>query len=171
MAETVAPARWWLPGSIGVMAVISVDFVMDWVGGAPRLHLALEFAAVIFLIALARGLYRRRGMEIHALQSDVARLEEEAKSWREEAHAALRGLGEALEQQFARWGLTRAESEVALLLLKGLSLKEVAAVRGTSERTTRDQARAVYRKGGLSGRSELSAFFLEDLLLPADQRA
>jgi len=36
----------------------------------------------------------------------------------------------------------------------------------TSERTIRDQARAVYRKSGVAGRTELSAFFLEDLLLP-----
>jgi DNA-binding NarL/FixJ family response regulator len=52
------------------------------------------------------------------------------------------------------------------LLLKGLSHKEIAAVRSTSERTIREQARAVYRKAGLPGRSALSAFFLEDLLLP-----
>ncbi|MBZ0120481.1 MAG: helix-turn-helix transcriptional regulator, partial [Sandaracinaceae bacterium] len=75
-------------------------------------------------------------------------------------------LGEALARQFERWQLTAAEREVALLLLKGLSLKEIAEARGTSERTVRDQARAVYRKAGLAGRSELSAFFLEDLLVP-----
>jgi DNA-binding NarL/FixJ family response regulator len=47
-----------------------------------------------------------------------------------------------------------------------LSHHEIADVRNSSERTIRDQARAVYRKSGVSGRSELSAFFLEDLLLP-----
>jgi DNA-binding NarL/FixJ family response regulator len=55
---------------------------------------------------------------------------------------------------------------VALLLLKGLSLKEVAAVRATAERTIRAQARSVYSKAGLTGRAALSAFFLEDLLAP-----
>jgi DNA-binding NarL/FixJ family response regulator len=62
--------------------------------------------------------------------------------------------------------LTAAEREVGLLLLKGLSHKEVAAARGTSETTIRQQALAVYRKAGLRNRSDLSAFFLEDLLLP-----
>ena len=71
---------------------------------------------------------------------------------------------EAIDRQFDRWELTPAEREVGLLLLKGLSLREIAEVRGTSERTTREQARNVYRKGGLAGRAELSAFFLEDLL-------
>ena len=71
-----------------------------------------------------------------------------------------------IDRQFRRWKLTPAEAEVAMLLLKGLSHKETAGVRGTSERTVREQARSLYKKGGLAGRSELSAFFLEDLLVP-----
>jgi DNA-binding NarL/FixJ family response regulator len=55
---------------------------------------------------------------------------------------------------------------VALLLLKGLSHKEVAGLREVSETTVRQQARAIYRKAGLSGRHDLAAFFLEDLLGP-----
>jgi DNA-binding CsgD family transcriptional regulator len=82
----------------------------------------------------------------------------------------MEGLGVSIARQFRRWQLTPAESEVALLLLKGLSHREAAAVRGVSERTVRQQAREVYRKADLAGRSELSAFFLEDLLLPPDQR-
>jgi DNA-binding NarL/FixJ family response regulator len=53
-----------------------------------------------------------------------------------------------------------------LLLLKGLSHREIGELRRTSEATVRQQALAVYRKAGLRGRTELSAFFLEDLLLP-----
>ncbi len=45
-------------------------------------------------------------------------------------------------------------------------MKEVATARGVSERTARQQATAVYQKSGLSGRADLAAFFLEDLLLP-----
>ena len=58
--------------------------------------------------------------------------------------------------------------EVALLLLKGLSTKEIASVRATSERTIREQARSIYTKAGLTGRAALSAFFLEDLLAPIE---
>ena len=60
--------------------------------------------------------------------------------------------------------MTQAEMEVGMLMLKGFSHPEIADVRAASERTIRDQARAVYRKSGLARRSELSAFFLEDLL-------
>lgn len=81
-----------------------------------------------------------------------------------------RGLRRALDRQFARWSLSPAEREVLLLLLKGLSHKEIAEVRSTSETTVRQQALALYRKSGLASRTELSAFFLEDLLLPPNQR-
>jgi hypothetical protein len=47
-----------------------------------------------------------------------------------------------------------------------LSHREIADVRSTSEATVRQQALVIYRKSGLRNRSELSAFFLEDLLLP-----
>jgi DNA-binding NarL/FixJ family response regulator len=57
-----------------------------------------------------------------------------------------------------------------LLQLKGLRHKAIAELRQTSERTVRQQALAVYRKSGLGGRTDLAAFFLEDLLLPGDVR-
>jgi DNA-binding NarL/FixJ family response regulator len=93
----------------------------------------------------------------------------DAARWRAETSTLLRGLGEAVSTQFDRWALTPAEQEVALLLIKGLSHKEVAQVRGTSERTVRQQALAIYKKAGVGSKAELSAFFLEDLLLPIQQ--
>jgi putative tricarboxylic transport membrane protein len=81
-----------------------------------------------------------------------------------EAETLLRGLGEQIERQFARWNLTAAEREVGLLMLKGLRHKEIATMRETSERTVRQQALTIYKKAGLDGRTDLAAFFLEDLL-------
>jgi DNA-binding CsgD family transcriptional regulator len=78
----------------------------------------------------------------------------------------MAGLGAAIDAQFDRWGLSPAEKEVGLLLLKGLSHREVAQARSVTEATARQQARAVYRKAGVSGRADLAAFFLEDLMLP-----
>ena len=104
------------------------------------------------------------------LTIDLVAARNDAERFREEARDALRGLGEAIDAQFTRWGLTAAERDVGLLLLKGLSHKEVATARSTSETTIRQQALAIYRKSGLRNRSDLSAFFLEDLLLPVGER-
>lgn len=60
-----------------------------------------------------------------------------------------------IDEQFGRWKLTGAE-------------KEIAVIRGTSERSTRQQSLLIYQKSGLSGRAELAAFFLEDLLISTD---
>ncbi|MGH8557920.1 MAG: response regulator transcription factor, partial [Methylococcales bacterium] len=92
----------------------------------------------------------------------------QGQRWRSEARSLLNGLGVAIDSQFSRWNLTEAEREVALLLLKGLSQKEIAVVRAVSERTVREQARSIYAKAGLTGRAGLSAFFLEDLLAPIE---
>ena len=123
-----------------------------------------QYLAIAGVVALWRSL---RAAEARAARLDV-NLEvalKEASRYKAEAHEALRGLGEAIDSQFERWELTPAEREVGLLLLKGLSHKEVADVRSTSEPTVRQQALMVYRKSGLRNRSDLSAFFLEDLLL------
>ena len=149
----------------------------DWREGAAGLHLGLEALAVLAALVGVCALLRehaaaRRSAAAALLEAAQARRlagdwEAEATRWRAEAEAAIRGLGEALDRQFQRWSLSPAEAEVALLLLKGLAMKEIAAVRGVSERTVREEAQAVYGKAGLAGRAELSAFFLEDLLLPA----
>ena len=118
----------------------------------------------VLLFQLVR---RQRDEHLHVIRElEVARLQ--GQRWRAESRSLLDGLGQAIEQQFSRWNLTDAEREVALLLLKGLSTKEIAAVRAVSERTVREQARAIYAKAALTGRAALSAFFLEDLLAPIE---
>jgi DNA-binding CsgD family transcriptional regulator len=77
---------------------------------------------------------------------------------------ARKNLGNVVSQQFAEWQLTDSEREVGWLLLKGLSLKEIAIVRSTQEKTVRQQASSIYKKAGLSGRHAFSAWFIEDIL-------
>lgn len=45
----------------------------------------------------------------------------------------------------------------------------IAQLRNTAEKTVRSQSVAIYSKSGLAGRSELAAFFLEDLLGPQNR--
>ena len=145
-----------------VLVLIGWDLYIDYGEGASTMHIAVETA--MFLLA-ACGIVLM-WLQLDRTKSDLADAIVEAEQWRQESRELLEGLGAAIDRQFDRWGLTKAEAEVGLLLLKGLSHKEIAVVRQTSERTVREQSRALYRKSGLSGRSSLSAFFLEDLLLP-----
>ena len=49
--------------------------------------------------------------------------------------------------------------------VKGLSVAEIAGIRGTAEGTARVQSTAVYRKAGVSGKTQLISQIVEDLLL------
>lgn len=53
---------------------------------------------------------------------------------------------------------------MALFALKGLSVGEIADLRGTSEGTVRAQTASVYRKAGVLGRSQLIAIFLDEMV-------
>jgi len=139
----------------------AVDLLLELLDNVP---MVLTSVGLAILFQITRRQHEDQMTLIHDLEA--ARVH--GQRWRSEARTFLNGLGAAMDMQFSRWSLTRAEREVALLLLKGLSLKEIATVRATNERTVRSQARTLYSKAGLSGRAALSAFFLEDLLAPAD---
>jgi DNA-binding NarL/FixJ family response regulator len=152
--------------------LIAVDVVSDLTHGSSTSHIVFEasamaiaLAGVAFLLLRLRAAQRER----RSLGRDLRLARAEAERWRSETRELLAGLGAAVSEQFERWELTPAEQEIGLLLLKGLSHKEVADVRATSERTVRQQAFALYKKAGLGGRAELAAFFFEDLLLPIDR--
>ena len=69
-----------------------------------------------------------------------------------------------LSERFAEWGLTPAEKDVALFAIKGLSTADIAVLRATSEGTVKAQTNAIYRKAGVSGRSQLLSLFIDDLM-------
>lgn len=161
-----------------VMVVIggTIDLILDRPASWRSLHVAFEVAMVLvslgFAIALFSG-WRKTAVELRNTRAslavsrrDLAARVAERDEWRQRAEAALVGFSVAIDQQFDAWKLSRAEREVALMLLKGEGHKQAAAHLGRSERTVRQQAVEVYRKSGLQGRAELAAFFLQDLGLP-----
>jgi DNA-binding CsgD family transcriptional regulator len=156
---------------VGVALFTAIDIHNDLAEGATWLHLLAEGTVAALSLVGAFLLWRRTlGLRDEVLQqkeiNEIAL--QEAEKWRTEASQALQGLSDAIDSQLSRWQLSKSEKEVALLLLKGLSLKEIAEIRGVSEKTARTQSFAIYGKSGLGGRAELSAFFLEDLMLPQD---
>lgn len=156
---------------LGTAIFVGADLVTDSQEGVRWWHLAAEglvaLAALGGVIFLLRGSFAlQRSLAAEVLKS--ASLQQEAEQWRKQAKAHIEGLSQEIERQLNAWKLTASEKEVAFLLLKGLSLKEIAEIRKTSEKTARAQCTPIYEKSGLSGRSELAAFFLEDLLVPKE---
>ena len=152
---------------LGIALLITVDLITDSREGAALSHVAVELLVILvslgvggLLLSQMVGTFER---ERGTLERRLAETREESEAWRAETRRVLEGLGAAIDAQFDSWRLSDAEKDVALLLLKGLSHKEVATLRATAERTVRQQAASVYAKAGVEGRSGLSAFFFEDL--------
>ncbi|MEL6914082.1 MAG: helix-turn-helix transcriptional regulator [Pseudomonadota bacterium] len=78
--------------------------------------------------------------------------------------AASGAFRELLEERFEEWGLTPAERDVALFVIKGCPTAEIAEMRGTSAGTVKAQTAAIYRKSGAGNRSQLVSLFVEDLM-------
>lgn len=158
---------------IAMILAIMVGGIVDLVLDAPNtllsFHVMFEIAFVLLCLGTALFLWLAGSQSERSLQrtrQTLAQHEDELAEWRGRAQRLLQGLGVEIDRQMRTWGLSPAEREVALLLLKGYSSKEIATHLDKSERTVRQQSSAVYKRSGLGGRAELSAFFLEDLLLP-----
>lgn len=150
-----------------IAVLVTADLIGDARTGAPLWHLLVEAAvaagAAMGVVFLFRDqVVLKRDLKI--AHQDALRHQQDLQVWRSRARLHSEGLSAAIHAQLEAWGLTVSEKEIAFMLLKGLSLREIAVIRGTSEKTARAQATAIYQKSGLQGRADLAAFFLEDLL-------
>lgn len=107
--------------------------------------LGLTFGAVLGGLVLRRSLRRQKRAEDQLRQVSGAFME-------------------LMQNRFADWGLTSAERDVALFAIKGMSTQEIATLRGTAGGTVKAQTNAIYRKAGVTGRSQLLSLFIEDLM-------
>lgn len=148
-------------------AFFAMDLITDFREGTPLQHLLIEFT--LFLLSCA-GLsiltidYFRTKNQKTITAAQLVDSNEKLKEFSRLNESLVHGLATAIERQFSEWKLSPSEKEIASLLIKGLSLKEISEIRKSSERTVRTQSTAIYEKSGVGGRAELSAYFLEDLL-------
>jgi DNA-binding CsgD family transcriptional regulator len=140
-----------------IQAVAAMFFVADAIGdlAADGMtgHIAVEAMIAFALLA---------GVIVGAWHLRVLLAEAER---RERALTVARGaLADHLSARFRDWGLTAAESDVALFALKGCDAAEIARMRGAAAGTVRAQLSQVYAKAGVSSQAALVSLFLDDLL-------
>lgn len=152
-----------------IIIFVSSDLFIDSQKGVGLRHLWVEMNIALVsafgVFILLRDSFRVKRELKTSLKLNTL-IQAEVLRWKQESEKHVQGLSSAIDAQLERWALSPSEKEVALLLLKGLSLKEIAEIRNTAEKTARAQSTTIYQKSGLTGRSELAAYFLEDLLLP-----
>ncbi len=144
-----------------------LDMRADLIHGAATAHLVRE--AVVTVLATAAGLYlllriRRQQGEIQRLQHELQQSRQAATQAQQYVQDARRQMARVVQRQFVEWGLSDSEQAIGWLILKGFSLKEIALLRNTQEKTVRQQASSIYHKAGLPGRHAFSGWFIEDWL-------
>ena len=165
--------RWLLggfgAGSFGLLLTLEIVTESDALSlldiAFDAVTLLLTIGAVVGVVLLVQRMQGQHEEKMALIRDlDIAR--SEGKGWRNKVQAHLNGLRSEITNQFRQWGMTEAEQEVGLLILKGLSHKEIASLRGTTEATVRQQAQSIYARSKLPGKSAFSAYFLEDLFAP-----
>lgn len=154
-----------------IFLLIVLDITLDFMGGLPMkdmaLDLLLEGSILIVVLYTANYVWKKFQVEKENKESveiDLKHTKELASKWEKKSQHFVREFQAFVTTQFKDWNLSKSEKEIAILMLNGKSSKEISAHRFTSERTIRNQCRAIYEKSGLSGKSELSAFFLNELI-------
>lgn len=132
-------------------AVFVVDLVAEW--KVSSVHSWAEALAVIALLAGAV-------LALHEFRKLLRRNQRVERA----LGAASGALQTVIEQHFEHWGLSKAEKDVALLSIKGISIGDIARMRNTREGTVKSQSAAIYRKAGVSSRAELISAVIEDLI-------
>lgn len=150
-----------------IMVLNFVDVITDVGLGVPVWHIVEE--AIIVLASAIAVIYllihmRNRTRELNALVLSLDNADRELANITQEMKSARTQYSGVIHQQFDTWKLTKGEQQVALLLLKGLSFKEIATVRDTREKTVRQQASTIYGKSRVDGRHAFAAWFLEDFM-------
>lgn len=151
----------------GIAVFTVYDILSDLEEETDYFHLSIELIitfisvwAFVFFLKKTKGLKKSLN-EQYSLNSS---LKQEALEWRQKHEDHIKGFAGAIDSQLSQWQLSPAEKDVAFMLLKGFSTNEIADLRKVSVKTVKIQSSAIYAKAKISGRAELSAFFLEEIL-------
>ena len=131
------------------------------------LHGALEIGLIVAsLILLFYFVFqlRRKQLDQKSMSEKMQALREQLANSGQSDQANEASFQKAVDEQFTAWRFTSSEKEVAMLLLRGLSVKEIADVRHVQEKTVHNQLATIYDKSQLFGRHIFAARFFEDLL-------
>lgn len=137
-----------------------VDLYIDLNHGANFSDLLHEF--VLLLLSLCAVFYQgklvfRKEEELKIVRSELLETKNSYLEWKSKSKSSAQELRHMIDQQFLDWDLSSSEKDIALFLIKGLSMKEIAELRKTSDTTVRQQASVIYKKSSTSGRQELAA--------------
>ncbi|MDQ2094557.1 helix-turn-helix transcriptional regulator [Rhodalgimonas zhirmunskyi] len=154
------------PRRLRIVFYIQAMCVGIFLAGTFRELFLKEASEITAPIEIALRLFVATGMVLgtvlgwSALRNSMRKAQETERKLKDASNAFM----DVMAEHFKQWDLTPAESDVALFSLKGLTVNEIAELRGTSAGTVKAQSNAIYRKAGVSGRPQLLSLFIDDLI-------
>ncbi|KIN71546.1 helix-turn-helix transcriptional regulator [Sulfitobacter guttiformis] len=158
-------SRTWIIGAVAITAVaalktfIIIQFLMP--------DTAVSFATVSGLFALFFALT--------AAVAYVSFTQLRALMERQRKEKLAPGAGEPVAKETVilrnatTWGLSQAEADVAIFVVKGFSNGEIAEMRGCAIATVKTQLGRIYQKSGLASRYQLIAFVTDEVCSMANE--
>jgi len=150
-----------------IIASNTFDLINDFATNESTWHIVEEIIVISLALTLISYLIhnlKQHTVHVQALRQELKTIEQSLQQSNTRIHIARKEYSNVIHQQFDDWQLSQSQQQIALLLLKGLSFNEIAAIRDTKEKTVRQQASEIYKKSGVAGRHAFSAWFFEDFL-------
>lgn len=146
---------------ITAQSVCAVFFLWDVIADGAELrwnvltsHFMIEALAALLLIAGV--LFELR--YLNQLLRRQAHLEKQVS-------IAAGAFHDIVQDHFDQWGLTPSEQDVANFTIKGMTIAEIAELRGSAEGTVKAHLNGIYKKAGVSGRGGLLSLLIEELMM------
>lgn len=147
------------------------DIWFDFKHGMQAKHLIFELVILLLSLIgvnyfLSKWLsYNKKNKEsLNIVNAKLEDKEVQVDSLKQQLKSYKSELKTDILNTFKKWKLTKAETEISILLLKGLALKEIAETRKSNESTVRAQCTSIYKKSNLKGRSQFSSYFLDGII-------
>ena len=116
-----------------------------------------------FVFYITRLLYQNMLQQTQMRQT-LQQVRKQLNSSNQRLQQGKEAFRESVDWQLNEWQFTQTQKEIAFLLLKGLSAKEIAGQRFVQEKTIRNHLSAIYEKSGMPGKHVFCAWFFEGLL-------
>ena len=120
---------------------------------ADAIHTSFEFLAVIGLLFGSISMWNSLQTSIHSNIKAIETINIQKGYFDEVAQA-----------RYVEWKFTKSEMDVARLILRGLSLKEIAVARNVSIGTVKSQTNAILKKSGTENRAGFLGLFIDEFL-------
>jgi len=120
---------------------------------ADAVHTTFEFIAVVGLLFGSISMWQtlQHKIQLNAVAAETIEIQK--------GH-----FDEIAQSRFKSWMFTNSEMDVANLILRGLSLKEIAAARSVSVGTVKAQTNAILKKSGVENRAAFLGLFIDEFL-------